>query len=412
MITPFKTGNKITQVYGNDIPYYSQFGLLRGHEGVDIVPQNSNDRNIYCIEDGVVVRDNIVDRFYGIYSVIWNKEKKRAWWYCHLDSEQLAIGQEIKRGQIVGIMGGTGNVDGDHLHLGLRRADENGNALNTDDGMLGFINPLPVVNALNGMYNEDMRTIALSAGHYLKDPGASAGNLIERDLAIDITNRAVDMLRKHGLGVLDVPDDIDLAPTIQWINDRAASNNIELCVEIHLNAGGGNGVEAWAYANLTTHTIDPNSQKLGQFMVDAINVESGLSKRGVKPEYQYSGGRLGFVHDTIPLATLIECGFVDGSNDKKILGTEAGRKNIAKGVARGILGYMGLQWKPQLIDPVVTPPAPPAPTPPPVDPTAPLQQKINELTSQLKNTEKERDDYRDKLNIANSKIEKAKANLA
>lgn len=408
MITPFKSGNKVTQPYGANPDYYKPFGL-DGHEGVDIIPIDLNDKTIYIIEDGLVIRDNTFDRAYGIFSVVWNEKNRRAWWYCHMQSEILSLNQVVKSGQKAGIMGGTGNVDGDHLHLGLRLSDAQGNPINMNNGKQGFVNPLPVVQQLNNSYNESMRTIALSAGHYTGDPGASSGNLIERDLTIQITDKAIDMLRKHGVGVLDVPDTIDLAPTIKWINDRAVSNSIELCVEVHINAGGGKGVEAWAYANLSTGVIDPQSQKLGQFLIDAIATESGMSKRGVKPETQYSAGKLGFVHDTIPLASLIECGFIDGTEDKKILGTDTGRTNIAKGVARGILGYMGIIWNPALITP--TTPIPVPPTVPPVDPCAEKNIIINQLTSERDNFKKERDELKLKINVANVKIENAKAAL-
>lgn len=363
--TPFKDGNKITQEFGKDfvekyvngqpVYYYKSRGLPGGHEGLDLIPKSA-DKKIYIIEDGEVIRDNTFDRSYGIYSVVWNQENRRAWWYCHLQSEKLSLGQKVKRGDEAGVMGATGSAIGEHLHLGLRYGDANKNPINTNNGTQGFVNPLPVLDQLNQVSTGGvLRTVALSAGHFTNDPGATSGGLVERDLTIEITNKAVDILRKHGVGVLDVPDDIDLKPTIDWINARADTNKIELCIEIHINAGGGNGTEAWAYSN--NGVVDPKSAKLGEFIIDAISVEAKLKKRGVKGEHLNQHGRLGFVHDTIPLAALIECAFIDGEEDRKVLSTSEGRSNIAKGIARGILGYMGIAWKPEVfLPPVVTPP--------------------------------------------------------
>lgn len=149
MNTPFRAGNTITQNFGERADYYKQFGLA-GHEGLDCVPVDG-ERAICAVEDGIVVRDvdDPKSGAYGIYCVVLNKQTKRAWWYCHMSQNNTSIGQEIKRGDVLGTMGGTGNVTGDHLHLGIRYADENGNATNIDNGYKGFVDPAPVLNNLN-----------------------------------------------------------------------------------------------------------------------------------------------------------------------------------------------------------------------------------------------------------------------
>ena len=145
---PFKRGYKITQLFGESPTYYSQWGF-KAHEGIDLIPTDS-DWNIHSMEDGVVLRDIDTPRDnYGIYCVIWNKDKKRAWWYCHLENNNLNTGQFVKAGDVIGKMGSTGKVTGAHLHLGLRLSDSSGNAINTDNGFKGFIDPLPLLEELN-----------------------------------------------------------------------------------------------------------------------------------------------------------------------------------------------------------------------------------------------------------------------
>ncbi len=215
-----------------------------------------------------------------------------------------------------------------------------------------------------------MKTICISAGHYTFDPGAVYGNLQERDLTIEITNAVAEMLRLHGIGVLDVPDDIDLVGTIAWINARASQ--IDCAVEIHINAGWGTGMETWYYH------ADVTSKKLAQFINDACIAETGLKDRGVKDEFTAPPGRLGFVHDTQPLAVLTECGFIDGDNN--FLSNKENRYALAKGVARGILSYFGITWSPSLLTPVT--PQVPTPTPPPVE--SPSDKAIKEIKAVLK----------------------------
>ena|SRR3990167_4016829 len=51
----FNTQFKITQGFGLNSAYYSQFGLS-GHEVIDLIPSGS-DWTVLCLEDGKVVKD-------------------------------------------------------------------------------------------------------------------------------------------------------------------------------------------------------------------------------------------------------------------------------------------------------------------------------------------------------------------
>ena len=41
-------------------------------------------------------------------------------WYCHQNSTSAAVGQKVGPGDVIGTVGGTGNVTGPHLHLEVR----------------------------------------------------------------------------------------------------------------------------------------------------------------------------------------------------------------------------------------------------------------------------------------------------
>ena len=186
------------------------------------------------------------------------------------------------------------------------------------------------------------KTVCLNAGHSFTSPGAVRGNLKENELNMDIVEKAASILRIHGVDTLTVPDDLSLVKTIRWINERV--KQIDIAVACHVNAAkGGAGVEAWHYRN------SEKSKELGQFLVDAVVAETGMKKRKVKDESKNRYGKLGFVHDTYTLAVLVETGFLNNEADRKILSTDEGRMRIAKGVARGILGFFELDWKPDLL---------------------------------------------------------------
>lgn len=192
------------------------------------------------------------------------------------------------------------------------------------------------------------KAIALSAGHGAGDAGAVYKELREDNLTIAITNRAAEIIRKHGVDCLVVPDNLTLSQTINWINARAGQ--IGIAVDVHINSGNGSGVEGWNYQG------GPNeSDKLSRFLADACAAETGLPNRGIKDETLNRWKRLGFIHDTTPIAALIECGFIDG--DYGFLRSSAGVEKMARGVARGCLSYLGVAWKPELLNAATPKPA-------------------------------------------------------
>ena len=167
MKKPFKDGYRITQLFGKNPSYYKPYGF-NGHEGLDLVSLTSN-WDIHSLESGKVVRDVDVPRDnYGKYVVVWNREKRRAFWYCHLKENVVKVGDMVSAGQKLGIMGSTGKVTGAHLHLGLRMSDANGNAINTGNGYKGFIDPLPILKELN---KEEPKTMSNNLQDCLKREG-------------------------------------------------------------------------------------------------------------------------------------------------------------------------------------------------------------------------------------------------
>jgi Peptidase family M23 len=160
MNTPFRKF-RISQAFGLRPDFYKRYGF-NGHEGNDLVALDDNnnpadDWEVLAVDDGVVVRDVDDPRLfdgYGNLAVIWNKEKKRSWWYAHNAENRVSLGDTIKRGQVIATTGLTGNTSGKHLHLGTRESDENGNPVNTNNGYKGFQDPLPLLQALNSQKPE------------------------------------------------------------------------------------------------------------------------------------------------------------------------------------------------------------------------------------------------------------------
>lgn len=58
---------------------------------------------------------------YG-YKIVVEHADGMETWYCHLSAIDVAVGQVVTHDTRIGLVGATGNVTGDHLHLELRPA--------------------------------------------------------------------------------------------------------------------------------------------------------------------------------------------------------------------------------------------------------------------------------------------------
>ncbi|PTQ55094.1 MAG: putative peptidase [Candidatus Carbobacillus altaicus] len=105
----------------------SGYGMRRGkaHPAIDI--SGVSDRTIMAADNGKVIfagRDggygNLVKISHGNGYVTW---------YAHLSSISVSVGQQVAKGQKIGVMGETGNATGVHLHYEIHL---NGKALNPE----------------------------------------------------------------------------------------------------------------------------------------------------------------------------------------------------------------------------------------------------------------------------------------
>lgn len=112
-ISPVKS-RKITSPFGQK----RANGII--HNGVDYVSL-INDLNIYCTIDGIVrIAANGYNGGAGNYVEVYGKDGFYHR-YLHLDKIFVKQNQEVKQGQIIGIMGNTGLSFGIHLHYDVRK---------------------------------------------------------------------------------------------------------------------------------------------------------------------------------------------------------------------------------------------------------------------------------------------------
>jgi murein DD-endopeptidase MepM/ murein hydrolase activator NlpD len=94
-------------------------GCSTSHSGVDFAP--GNGAAIFAIADGVVVEHSESGSSWGHYVVIEHQIDGETVWsgYAHMQSASspLIVGDVIKVGDFVGLVGSTGQATGAHLHF-------------------------------------------------------------------------------------------------------------------------------------------------------------------------------------------------------------------------------------------------------------------------------------------------------
>lgn len=181
------------------------------------------------------------------------------------------------------------------------------------------------------------KKVFIGVGHGGTDSGAVANGLKEKDLNLAIALACRDELVRHGVtvGISRTKDEADpLADEIKECNAFAP----DYAVEIHNNAGGGDGVEIYH------HYGGGKGKTLAQNILNEI-VAIGQNSRGLKTKKNSDGkDYFGWIRQTNAPACLVECAFVDNKEDIAIIGTAAEQKKMGIAIAKGVLKTLGIKW--------------------------------------------------------------------
>lgn len=182
-----------------------------------------------------------------------------------------------------------------------------------------------------------MAKVYIGVGHGASDSGAVANGLKEKDVNLEVALACRDKLKANGVDVkISRTGDTD-----QGINAKVSEANkwgADYVVEIHHNAGGGDGAEVYYSVN------GGKGKTLAQNVLDGI-VALGQQSRGIKTKTTSDGRNyFGIIRDTVAPAILVECAFLD-SKDYKIVDTAAERKAMGEAIANGVLETLGIKEK-------------------------------------------------------------------
>ena len=178
--------------------------------------------------------------------------------------------------------------------------------------------------------------VFIGVGHGGSDPGAVANGAKEKDLNLSIAMACRDELKRHGVEVR-VSRAKDENDTLSEEIRECNAFSPDLAVDIHNNAGGGDGAEVFH------HYGGGKSKTLAENILSEI-VKAGQNSRGAKVRKNSQGkDYYGFIRETSAPAVIVECAFVDNASDLKILATESDRQKVGRAIAKGILKTLGVE---------------------------------------------------------------------
>jgi N-acetylmuramoyl-L-alanine amidase len=183
-----------------------------------------------------------------------------------------------------------------------------------------------------------MPKVFIGVGHGGSDPGAVSNDTKEKDLNLSIALACRDVLERHGVSV-KMSRTKDENDTISEEIRECNAYSPTLAVDIHNNAGGGDGAEVFHhYGGGVSKTLAEN------ILAEIVTI--GQNSRGAKIRKNSQGkDYYGFIRETSCPAVIVECAFVDNSTDLEILATEGKRQKMGEVIAKGILKTLGIEFQ-------------------------------------------------------------------
>ena len=233
----------------------------------------------------------------------------------------------------------------------------------------------PSPAARSGTSRGSFSTVVLDPGHGGQDSGAVCGNVLEKDLTLDLAQRVDRLLQAEGISTLMTRSDDNYVS----LADRARfTNRVPDCifVSIHFNQGepGKNselasGVETY-YADYQAVpvpsfiswipffsreiSVSPNveSQSLAGFIQEALVARTHSMDRGAKAQQFF------VIRNVAHPAVLVEAGFLSNKEDLVKLANADYREQLADAIGEGILHYRDVVNEGQATLAVTAPAAP------------------------------------------------------
>jgi N-acetylmuramoyl-L-alanine amidase len=202
---------------------------------------------------------------------------------------------------------------------------------------------------------EPFAVVVLDPGHGGQDSGAKVGNMLEKDLTLDVAQRVDRLLQAQGLATVMTR----VGDAYVSLADRAAlANRVPNCifVSIHFNEDNkpvASGMETYYAAHQITRGLSVaswfpflwravsespsvESQSLAGFIQEDMAARTQAVNRGTKALQFF------VIANVWHPAVLVEGGFLTNKEDMAKLGSDDYREQMAAAIGEGIIRYRDL----------------------------------------------------------------------
>ena len=198
-------------------------------------------------------------------------------------------------------------------------------------------------------YGNYKNVVFLDPGHGGRDPGAVYNGLREKDLNMSIYRKLRSELEKLGYTVLTSRDSDVYVDYVTERSEMVNKTDADVFISIHFNATGvpganRSGVETYIYEpdpditpriNKVAHNHPirlSESKRLADNIHNSVVSIAGANDRGVR------GSNYAVLRETVKPAVLLELGYIDSPEYKKISDDKYQNK-LVEGIVTGLLNF-------------------------------------------------------------------------
>lgn len=175
--------------------------------------------------------------------------------------------------------------------------------------------------------------IVLDPGHGGNDPGAIWGDIYEKEITLQITEKLKQSLEELGAAVFTTRD----SDTYVDLKDRvyiAQAKEADLFISIHLNFLDEDttvsGIETYC-----TETANKNSPLLAEAIHNNLIRETDARDREVRTD-----SNLYVVRENTTPSCLVETGFLSSETERPLLLSDDYQDKLVSGICNGVIEYL------------------------------------------------------------------------
>lgn len=182
--------------------------------------------------------------------------------------------------------------------------------------------------------------ITIDPGHGGRDSGTLYGNILEKNINLEIAKELEQELGKNGaITYLTRNADVDLSSIYDPKKKRGdlyrrlqliKKNNSNLYLSIHINWYQNSSYKG---AEVLYHSINENNKLLAESIMQEFKTTLNSTRTVKKTDlYMY--------RNTTTPGVLIECGYLSNPTERKLLMDKDYQKKISKAITQGVINYL------------------------------------------------------------------------